>query len=363
MKNQILKLILSFVLTLSIFSCQNDGNDDIITKLPSFNEIINADLANYSVLQKGLAVSNLSNVITNNGSYTVFAPDNAAFLAYRSPNFLTGITETILAGTLTAAQASELKRTLMYHLISGGQLASDLPAKGYTKSIAPFGISTSITLSMFINKTNGVEINGGTTNGGAKVTEGDIKASNGIIHKINSVLLLPTLITQLQANSDLSSFLTTLNGDLPTKAFVTAPANNTQLFVPTIKAFENAAVFLTGKSPAQVASIIAFHITTGSRYDRNAVIGTQLGQFQNDGAATTTSYLPTTAISDAVVSTKALAISPATGVQTFKILKNSLNVFEEPAISGLTASKITVTNIHTFNGIIHIVDRVLQPNL
>ena len=120
---------------------------------------------------------------------------------------------------------------------------------------------------------------------------------------------MPTLITQLQANSDLSSFLTTLNGDLPTKAFVTAPANNTQLFVPTIKAFENAAVFLTGKSPAQVASIIAFHITTGSRYDRNAVIGTQLGQFQNDGASTTTSYLPTTAITDAVVSTKALAIS------------------------------------------------------
>ena len=122
-KNQILKLMLSFVLALSIFSCQNDGNDDIITKLPSIAETVNADLANYSVLKKGLEVSGLLGVITNNGSYTVFAPNNTAFAAYTSTNFPAGITETILGGTLTTAQASELKRTLMYHVISGALLA------------------------------------------------------------------------------------------------------------------------------------------------------------------------------------------------------------------------------------------------
>ena len=350
--------MLSFVVALSIFSCQDEGNNDIITKLPSMNDVINTDLANYNVLQKGLMVSNLSGVITNNGSYTIFAPNNTAFAAYVSTNFPMGITETALAGTLTTAQTSELKRTLMYHVISGALLASDLPNKNYAKSVAPFGTSTSLTLSMFIDKSAGVVINGGNTNGGATVTAGDIKASNGILHKISSVLVLPTLITQLQCNSDLSSFLTTLNLDAPTKAFVTAPANNTQLFVPNNSALADASSYLTGKTPAQVATIIAYHITTGSKYDRNAIAQVQTGQFQNDGAATATSYLPTTAITDAVVTTKALDALAA--AQTFKIAKNSLLIFENATA---TPATIKTTNIQTTNGIIHLVSRVLVPVL
>ena len=368
MKNQILKLMLSFVMALSIFSCQDEGNNDIVTKLPSMLDVVNGDLANYSVLQKGLVMSNLAGIVSNNGSYTVFAPSNTAFAAYTSVNFPAGITETVLAGTLTAAQSSELKRTLMYHIISGALLASDLPSKGYAKSIAPFAASTSLTLSMFINRTNGVEINGGNatfgtpavSNGGAVVTVGDIRASNGIIHKINAVLVLPTLITQLQANPDLSAFLGALNADAPTKAFVTAPANNTQMFVPNNAALTAAATYLTGKTAAQVATVIAFHITTGSKYDRNAVAQIQTGQFQNDGAATATSYLPTTAITDAVVTTKAIEVTPSTAAQTFKIAKNTLSIFENPTAVPAT---IKITNVQTMNGIIHTVSRVLQPVL
>ena len=366
-KNQILKLVLSFVIALSIFSCQVEGNDDIITKLPSINEIVNADLANYSVLKKGLEVSGLANVIVNNGSYTVFAPNNAAFAAYTSVAFPAGITETVLNGTLTVAQLAELKRTLMYHIISGGQLAVDLPAKGYIKSIAPYGTSTSITLSMFINKTNGVEINGGdlmvgtTSNGGAKVIEGDIKASNGIIHKINKVLLLPTLINQLQANPDLATFLGALNADAPTKVFVTSPVSNTQLFVPNEAAFVTSATYLSGKTSTQLATIVAYHITTGSRYDRNAPVGIQTGQFQNDGAATATSYLPTTAITDAVVTSKAFDMATPPVAQTFRIIKNSLTIIETTTVTPANGAAIKSANIHTNNGIIHTINRVLQP--
>ena len=378
-KNQILKVMLTLVLALSIFSCSNDGNNDEIAKLPTFNEIVNADLANYSVLRKGLEVSGLLTAITGNGSYTVFAPNNAAFLAYRSPNFAAGIDNTVLTGTLTAAQANELKRTLMYHVLSSATFSTDLPSKNYIKTYAPYGTSNSITLSAYVDKTNGIEINGGdlmvagVSNGGAKVTEGDIKASNGVLHKINAVLMLPTLYNQLNANKDLSSYLTNIEADAVTKGFITSPVSNTQLFVPNNEAFTNAASYLSGKTVAEIKNIIKFHITTRSSYDRNATVGIQTDQAQNDGAATATSYLPTTAISNAVVSTKANAIAPAVGNQNFLILRNSFNVTQAievlPATSpakyteGASLGKLTITNIHTLNGIIHTVNKVLQPAL
>ena len=330
-KNQILKLMLTVVLAFSIFSCTNEGNNDEIVKLPTSNDIINADLANYSVLRKSLEVSGLLNVITGTGAYTIFAPDNAAFAAYNTTNFSTGINEVVLKTisdaiaaspaipltTVQQAQLNELKRTLMYHVLSGAFFGSDLPSKNYIKTFAPYLVSNSITLSAYVDKTSGVVINGGNTSGniGAVVTTADIKTSNGVIHKINSVMKLPTLISQLACNNDLSLFLTNLNADATAKAFVTAPASNTQLFIPLNDAFTNTAgtAYLTGKTPSQIAEIIKYHITTGSTYSRNASVGIETNRFQNDGAQTATSYLPSTAITNATVATKTAAILPATG--------------------------------------------------
>jgi uncharacterized surface protein with fasciclin (FAS1) repeats len=45
-----------------------------------------------------------------------------------------------------------------------------------------------------------VVVNGGVSNGGAKVTAADIEASNGIVHVIDAVLKLPTIVNQIKAN-------------------------------------------------------------------------------------------------------------------------------------------------------------------
>jgi uncharacterized surface protein with fasciclin (FAS1) repeats len=52
-----------------------------------------------------------------------------------------------------------------------------------------------------------VLVNGGVSNGGAKVTAADIEASNGIVHVIDAVLKLPTIVNQIKANPSLSSLL------------------------------------------------------------------------------------------------------------------------------------------------------------
>jgi hypothetical protein len=56
-----------------------------------------------------------------------------------------------------------------------------------------------------------VVVNGGVSNGGAKVTAADIEASNGIVHVIDAVLKLPTIVNQIKANPSLSSLLSVVS--------------------------------------------------------------------------------------------------------------------------------------------------------
>ena len=365
MINKINKIIAVISVILLTVSCEKD-NDLIVKKLPTIAEVINSDLASYSVLKKGLETSSLFVTFTNNGSYTLFTPNNAAFAAYTSTNFPAGITEAILTSTttpLTVNQSNELKRVLMYHVIPVGTNSKDIPASDYLKTFSPFGTSTSISLSAFFNTTAGVVINGGVTNGGATVTTADIEATNGVVHKIDAVLKLPTLVNQVIANPTLSTLLTLVTD--PAQALVlaevAAPAFNTQLFAPDNKAFTDAATYLTGKTTAEVTKILRYHIATGGSFTRTENIGTSVRNI-NDGAVSNTTFLPTTATTDATVTTKA-TVGITTAFQTFRIERNSVKIFEIPAVITLPASKMKTVNIHTSNGIIHIVDRVLQPVL
>ena len=365
MINKINKIIAVITVILLTVSCEKD-NDPIVKKLPTIAEVINSDLANYSVLKKGLETSLLFVTFTNNGSYTLFTPNNAAFAAYTSTNFPAGITEAILTSTttpLTVNQSNELKRVLMYHVISVATNAKDIPASDYLKTFSPFGTSTSISLSAFFNKTAGVVINGGVANGGAVVTAADIEATNGVVHKIDAVLKLPTLVNQVIANPALSTLLTTVTA--PAQAAVLAqlvtPAFNKQLFAPDDKAFTDASAYLTGKSTADVSKILRYHIATAGSFTRTENIGTSVGNI-NNGAASNTTFLPINATTDATVTTRA-NVGTTAAFQTFRIERNSVKIFEIPAVTTLAASKMKTVNIHTSNGIIHIVDRVLQPTL
>ena len=231
------------------------------------------------------------------------------------------------------------------------------------KSFSPFGTSTSISLSTFFNKTTGVVINGGVANGGAEVTKADIDASNGVVHTINSVLKLPTLVNQVVANPNLSTLLTVVTD--PAQAAVLAqvatPAFNTQLFAPQNAAFTAAAAYLTGKTATEISKILRYHIATSGSFTRTENIGTST-QNINNGSSSNSTFLPSNATTDATVTTRA-NVGVTAAFQMFRIQMNSLKIFELPASTTIPASNMKTVNIHTSNGIIHIVDRVLQPTL
>jgi uncharacterized surface protein with fasciclin (FAS1) repeats len=115
------------------------------------------------VKQAGLAKA------LSGGRYTVFAPTDAAFAK-------------VPKSTLNALgkDKAKLKAVLLYHVVKGRVPASKVVTLKSAKTLN--GASVKIRV-----KGGKVYLNGST-----RVTATDVKASNGIIHVINKVLLPPS---------------------------------------------------------------------------------------------------------------------------------------------------------------------------
>jgi uncharacterized surface protein with fasciclin (FAS1) repeats len=123
---------------------------------------------NFSTLVAALQAAGLDEVLASSGSYTVFAPTDAAFAALPA-----GTVEALLEDIPT------LTSILLYHVVPGTVLAADVVTLNSADTLAGSPI--------YINADDGVVLNGSVN-----VTSTDITASNGVIHVIDAVLLPPT---------------------------------------------------------------------------------------------------------------------------------------------------------------------------
>lgn len=62
-------------------------------------------------------------------------------------------------------------------------------------------------MSMYVDLSSGVKLNGV-----AKVTTADVMASNGVIHVVDAVIGLPTIVTHATANANFTSLVGALTG-------------------------------------------------------------------------------------------------------------------------------------------------------
>ena len=336
--NKISKALAVVTVALLSFSCESDS-ENVVEKYPTIVEILDADPANFSILKAALVKTGLLNTFRNPGSYTVLAPKNSAFIA-------AGITEASIEATPTSG-VSALRRILQYHVLSVGTLSADFPSNGYVNSFSPFGTSTSTSISLYTNKTNGVVINGGNTNGGATVLQADINASNGVIHVISHVLSIPKVHNLIIANPDLSSLVGVLTSapqaavltDITTTATGASNALSRTVFAPTNAAFGSAA-FLTGQSAENITKVLRFHIENNNRR-----------------ASSSTVFV---AAATPVVTTPLVINTQLTGPQqTISIAAGTVKIADITAAN----ANITTINIQGSNGVAHIIDKVLQPTL
>jgi uncharacterized surface protein with fasciclin (FAS1) repeats len=126
-----------------------------------------AKAAGFETLSAAIAAAGLEEVLTKEGPFTVFAPTDEAFAK---------LPEGTLESLLNDKEA--LKNILMYHVVAGEVMASDVVKIDKAKMLNGQFVK--------IDAKDGVKVND------AKVIKTDIKAENGIIHVIDTVLIPPS---------------------------------------------------------------------------------------------------------------------------------------------------------------------------
>jgi uncharacterized surface protein with fasciclin (FAS1) repeats len=258
------------------------------------------------------------------GPYTVFAPDNDAFIAFLADNGF---------ATLDDVPLPLLTEVLKNHVVMGALQSTALTNNTYIKTLGKGSASSTNTLSMYV-KIAGATV---TLNGGAEVVEANIIASNGVIHIVDEVIALPTVVTHALANPNFSSLVGALTGaGQPDFVSILSGVGKFTVFAPTNTAFTNlntelAPGGIAGVSAANLTKVLQYHVVSPANVLAGELTNNQIVTPILDPAQTFTIELPTT------------------GAQ----IKDASN----------RTSKIIITDVQCSNGVIHAVDKVLLPVL
>ncbi|GAA4776991.1 MULTISPECIES: fasciclin domain-containing protein [Flavobacterium] len=306
-----------FLGILVLNSCSNDDDDS--TPIVTDNTItsIASRTDNLSVLVQALTKADLAITLKGNGPYTVFAPTNAAFNTFLTANGF---------ANLDAVPVATLKEILLNHVVSGSIQSSSLTT-GYVKTLGKGSASSTNTLSMFVNTSNGVRLNGVSS-----VTTANILASNGVIHVVDAVIGLPTVVTHATANPNFSSLVGVLTGaGQPDFVGILSGTGPFTVFAPTNTAFTNlntelAPGGIAGVSTANLTKVLQYHVVSPANVLSNTLT--------NNQSVTT-------------------------------ILGQNFTVNLSPSrITDVNArvSNITAVDVQCSNGVIHVLDKVLLPS-
>ncbi|MDY6898392.1 MAG: fasciclin domain-containing protein [Cyanobacteriota bacterium] len=125
----------------------------------------------FTVLAKALKAAGLEDTLKGDGPFTVLAPSDAAFAK---------LPQDAVQDLLKPENKEVLVKILTYHVVPGRVLSTDLQS-GEVKSVEGGPISVKV------DPATGVQVNDAT------VVQPDVKASNGVIHIIDNVILPPDL--------------------------------------------------------------------------------------------------------------------------------------------------------------------------
>lgn len=306
----------------SFTACSNNDDDatDVVVETNTIADFV-ASNENYSSLEAALNRAGLTATLAGSTNYTVFAPDNAAFAAFLEENNFSD---------LNAVPVDVLTQVLMNH-VQQGEITSGELSTGYIESMAVGGASEE-NLSMYINTDNGVMINGVS-----EVVNADIEVDNGIIHAVDAVIGLPSVVTFAMADPTFDTLVAALTRDeeftfAETLMMNSAPAPFT-VFAPTNEAFGDLLQELSlgglNEIPSQTLSdVLSYHVVT----EANVLSGDLTDEME---VSTLLGQDFTVNIGDNVTITDA---------------------------SGRTATVIA-TDVQANNGVIHVIDTVLLPEM
>ncbi|MDF0717569.1 fasciclin domain-containing protein [Muricauda sp. 334s03] len=243
--------------------------------------------------------------------FTVFAPGNDAFDAFANPN------------------SNDLNTILANHVVVGAAAFSSDLTNSYVNTAAEFDVDEN--LSLYINIDEGV-----TLNGTSNVAMADIVASNGVIHTVDAVIDLPTVVTFALADPNFSTLVQALTELTPNTDFVSvlsaqdgAGSDPFTVFAPTNTAFDALASI---PDEADLVPILQHHVVAGANVRSGDL---------SDGTTATT------------LEGDMITINlPGTGDNIADITDGAGNM----------GIGIDAVDVQAINGVIHVVDTVLIPD-
>ena len=257
MKN-LFKIIPILLISLSTLQSCNDDKDTVA----EVSTIVNLakDSSDLTSLVAALERANLVSTLQGEGPFTVLAPTNDAFATFLSANNF---------NSLEDVPVDILTNVLLNHVISGSLVSTDL-STGYANTLATSSASQN-QMSIYVDTSNGVSFNGVSA-----VSTADILAVNGVIHKVDAVIGLPSVVTFATADSNFSTLVAALTRDDLTTDFVgvlstdssTAPAPFT-VFAPINDAFNRLLTELNLTSLSEIDeptldTVLKYHVVGGA---------------------------------------------------------------------------------------------------
>jgi uncharacterized surface protein with fasciclin (FAS1) repeats len=199
---------------------------------------------------------------------------------------------------------------------------------GYIETLAEES-TTGNNLNMYVNTMTGVLLNGEST-----VTTPDVTVDNGVIHAVNTVIALPTVVTFATADSTFGILVAALTRETTFSYVATLSSTGTPapftVFAPTDDAFvdllaELALPTLGDVPTATLEATLNTHVIAGANV---------LASTLTDGMTVNTLG------DDFTINT--------VGGATFTDLNNRMG-------------DIIVTDVQAANGVIHVVNKVILP--
>ncbi|WP_411031735.1 fasciclin domain-containing protein [Spongiimicrobium sp. 3-5] len=247
--------------------------------------------------------------------FTVFAPVNAAFTAFTNPN------------------GNALANILSNHVIVGAAAFSTALSNSYQTTAATNADGDN--LSLYINTDSGVTLNGTST-----VAAADIVATNGVIHAVDAVIDIPTVVSFAAADPNFSTLLSALTDLTPGTDFgailsrtETGNADNLDpdftVFAPTNDAFAALAAI---PEEAVLTQVLLHHVLAGANVRSGDL---------TDGIS------PATLEGDNIIINL-----PGTGD----------NIADVTDGAGNTGIGIIAVDVQAGNGVIHVLNSVLLPD-
>jgi uncharacterized surface protein with fasciclin (FAS1) repeats len=382
-------ILVAFGITISSCNKSLPEAEPIVPPAPTGSSI-NSLLSdpNFSILKAAVtrAGTSLTKLLSDSsGVFTFFAPDNDAFIRSGIPS----------EAAIAVFRTGQLDSLLRYHLIGGikimaTDISEDIPnmylQSGLVLAPPSASLPPGLRMPIFPSRRGSVAwVNN------IPVTQADIAASNGVIHKVATLVAPPSqlLLQRVAADPDLTYLYAAVqradSGDAAKtlQSALQNPAANLTVFAPTNAAFQT---ILTGQI---TLALVGMGYDLATAQATAAALASSPTVFQNPALA---SVLTPTVVKGIVVyhllGIRAFSVNiPATATALPTLLNGAIaahpgvTVQATFGLTGVTAATVkgvgnaTASNIlinptpapggtsdqHYINGTLHKIDQVLLP--